>query len=195
MPRGKNGAVVKAVRGVQPESFAAVLIEHDPMGLQDAADAAPVAVYTSIAQEISRSISRGTSLASALHTALSARFDDNAVAKADLELVVNNLEWVVTRDGAFRPVIFIDTDFKRTNQSVLTLGYASHERYIELPLDFFCQPEATQEASIRSIICDHMSATGGSLKRWGQIVRYMLQHPDGTTVVYGVDGERSSARG
>lgn len=124
IPRSKNGAVVNTVRGVQAESLAAVLIEHDPMVLGGAA----LEVYTSVAREISKSISRGHPMASALHTALSARFDEAAVVKIDHEVLVNNLEWIVTRDGVFRPAVFIDTNFKRTNQSVLTLGYASHER-------------------------------------------------------------------
>lgn len=137
---------------------------------------------------MSRLLSCGSSVKDALFETLSASAGDEVVAQLDLKFLLNNLEWVLKRDGPFQPRLFVNTDFKRTNESVLTLGYASRARYLNLPIDFFGLPDTDQQSLLRSTICDHMKRTSGSLKVWGQIKGYVLECADGTIKRYDLDG-------
>ena len=81
---------------------------------------------------------------------------------------------------SFTPHIFINTEFKRTNQSIVSLVALHHQRIIEIEDDL---------VSIPNIIRSHHSKNGSSIGLWGDIVNYKYFTAHGECTVFNVSGE------
>lgn len=82
----------------------------------------------------------------------------------------------------FEPHIQIQTNFKRTNQSITTLIGMNYYKYIDIPLD-------TTIKQVQIIITDHYRACNGTLKMWGDITEYHLMKSENEATVFNVAGD------
>ena len=84
----------------------------------------------------------------------------------------------------FTPYLAVITNFKRTNQSIVTLVALSSHRRIEL------NPNSDIQATIKS----HYTANNGNCSIFGQITKYHHIQKEGQCTVYDLDGVAAGTR-
>ena len=71
----------------------------------------------------------------------------------------------------FKPYIFIETGFKRTDESIVRLLAMASKRYLSLEGDFTTLPLNEQLTSVRDVIINH-AKNHSNLAVWGEIQQY-----------------------
>ena len=92
------------------------------------------------------------------------------------------------RNFGFKPWLQVTTDFKRSGQSLLSLGGLSRLLRISLEGDFWALPEIEQVARAQKVLRQHMRDTGGSLMMWGKITGYRLHLAKDRAVLFAPTG-------
>ncbi len=88
------------------------------------------------------------------------------------------------------PYIFIDTHFKRTCQSILSLGCMEGQRNIGLDKELLVfKSEKEVLDMIGNIVKNHYFASEGKLPLWGKIYNYVYHHTNGQKYIFDTDGE------
>jgi len=75
--------------------------------------------------------------------------------------------------------LFIDTNFKRTNEPIFALACLEHTRRVHLDVKdvVFKNLEQTLQIVAKQVQ-EHYEKTKGKLKLWGEIVHYVYHHED-----------------
>jgi hypothetical protein len=82
----------------------------------------------------------------------------------------------------FQPHIQIQTNFKRSNESITKLLGMNYFKYIDLDPD-------TTIKQVQTTIREHYRACNGTLKMWGDITEYHLMHSEESATVFNVAGD------
>jgi len=112
------------------------------------------------------------------------------VDESEIKEIIHEYERCLKEKKKFEnSYIFVNTNFRRTTESNLTLGYAERIRRISLSdredLYFKSEEEILQEVS--KIVKEHYKETNGELKIWGKIANYQV-HLEEKTFVFDIDG-------
>lgn len=78
---------------------------------------------------------------------------------------------------AYKPWLFVDTGFKRSDRpgtAIFILAIMESTRRLRLPPDTFRLPWEQQLQRAQQLVRQHMADTGGELKVWGRIQRYLF---------------------
>ena len=78
---------------------------------------------------------------------------------------------------AYKPWLFVDTGFKRADRpgtALFILAMIESKRRLHLPPDTFRLPWEQQLQRAQQLVRQHMADTGGELKIWGRIQRYLF---------------------
>jgi|25_taG_2_1085351.scaffolds.fasta_scaffold09875_1 hypothetical protein len=89
---------------------------------------------------------------------------------------------------AFRPYVWVDTDFQRTSQPVFALAACESQRYLRFGRDFWRLPLHDQLLRARRRIRSHIRGTAGELGIWGAIQRYWFFHKEEQALLLSRDG-------
>lgn len=90
---------------------------------------------------------------------------------------------------AFKPYLFVDTDFVRRNQPVHALAFCEGQRYVHFDTGFWRKPLTEQVELARQRVREHMAETRGDLDIWGQIQRYHFFYAPEQSVEIAPDGQ------
>lgn len=91
--------------------------------------------------------------------------------------------------AAFKPFLWVDTDFKRENQSVFVLASLESRRYLAFPQWFLRLTPEQQLVQAQSLAREHMQETRGELLVWGTIKRYWYFYAPNRSYWLAPDGE------
>ena len=85
--------------------------------------------------------------------------------------------------------IFIDTDFKRKNESVFVLAALSNRRYIRGLCELHDKIIEEQIVAVSRIIRNHYAKSNGRLELWGEIKRYHYRYsPNFPAILFDIYG-------
>lgn len=112
------------------------------------------------------------------------------IAPADYQPAVAAILQRLSEDRmAFKPYLFVDTDFVRRNEPIHALAFSEGERYVHFDGGFWRKPLAEQVELARQRVCEHMAETDGDLGIWGQIQRYHFFYAPEQSVEIATDGQ------
>jgi hypothetical protein len=95
--------------------------------------------------------------------------------------------------SAFKPYLFVDTGFVRQAQPIFALALCSHQRYLSFAPGFWRLPVHEQVVQAQERVRGHMAETGGDLRIWGQVLRYVFHYAPDSHIVIDPRGELSAA--
>lgn len=115
-------------------------------------------------------------------------------------------EFIAERDAlekaerqAYQPWLFVDTGFKRADRPgmpIFILAMIESKRRLPLPPDTFRLPWEEQLQTAQQTVRQHMADTGGELKIWGRIQRYLFCYAEDRKLEIAPSGEvRGEASG
>jgi len=90
---------------------------------------------------------------------------------------------------AFKPYLWVDTDFKRQNQPVFMLAALNQQRYLHFTKGFWRNDLASQLEIAQSWVRVHMSKTDGELGTWGRIQQYLFYYTASQAYILAPSGE------
>lgn len=90
---------------------------------------------------------------------------------------------------AFDPYIWVDTGFKRQNQTIFALAVCEHQRYLDLPRGFWRFPIDRQLGRAQCRVREHVFETGGELGIWGHIKQYWFYYKKEAAYLLALNGE------
>lgn len=100
---------------------------------------------------------------------------------------------------AYKPWLFVDTGFKRADRPgmpIFILAMIESKRRLPLPPDTFRLPWEEQLQTAHQTVRQHMADTGGELKIWGRIQRYLFCYAEDHQLEIAPSGEvRGEASG
>ena len=100
---------------------------------------------------------------------------------------------------AYKPWLFVDTGFKRADRPgmpIFILAMIESKRRLPLPPDTFRLPWEEQLQTAQQTVRQHMADTGGELKIWGRIQRYLFCYAEDHQLEIAPSGEvRGEASG
>lgn len=76
--------------------------------------------------------------------------------------------------AAFKPWVWVDTQFVRTTQPVFALAACEHQRRLDLPEGAWQLSTRAQIQIATALVRAHYSTLGGHLGIWGEIEQYWL---------------------
>ena len=92
------------------------------------------------------------------------------------------------RNTAFRPVIFVDTGFKRRNEPIFVLGLMEPRRWLGFERSFVDLGLGDQFTAARERAIAYYEETAGTLPLWGVIQRYLFQYAANAVLILDTDG-------
>ena len=92
------------------------------------------------------------------------------------------------RNTAFRPVLFVDTGFRRRSEPVFVLGLMEPRRWLRFDRAFVDQDLGRQFAVASERVISHYRDSGGVLPLWGVIQRYQFQYADTAVLIFDTEG-------
>lgn len=96
---------------------------------------------------------------------------------------------VITDDNAFRPYLFVDTDFVRKSEPIFILALTDGCRHLHFPQRFWRLPLPEQVAQAQERARAHWIEKEGTLGCiWGDIKRYSFHYSPTEHVVINPDG-------
>ncbi|MDP2126629.1 MAG: hypothetical protein Q8K97_04560 [Pseudohongiella sp.] len=114
---------------------------------------------------------------------------NRADVREGLRLICQKIE---TEAQRFKPVIQVDTGFKRTTQPIFALAACEHHRYVLFSpqeLDhYYALPVAERVRLVSEKVRQHYQQCQGFLGIWGYIQRYIYQYEDALSLVLLPDG-------
>lgn len=111
---------------------------------------------------------------------------DDTALETEIERVQTQLR---AESDAFRPYLWVDTQFKRQNQPIFALAFCEPHRYLYFSKRTALQPLSEQLREVRQRILSHMRQTGGEVVLWGRVHRYLYYYAEGKALVFSTDGE------
>lgn len=102
-----------------------------------------------------------------------------AAVKADLE----------AKRVAFKPYLWVDTQFVRTSEPVFVLAAMEGHRHLMLRDDLWRYPLAIQLEEAQEAVCSHWHDTFGELPVWGTIDAYLFFYAEERAYVLAPTGE------
>lgn len=88
-----------------------------------------------------------------------------------------------------QPYVFIETNFRRTNEPIIALAMMEHKRRIFLDKEAFVFLSLTQSLQkIGKMVRQHYVTSNGDALIWGKILHYCFHHTDGRVYVFDVHG-------
>ena len=93
---------------------------------------------------------------------------------------------------AYKPWLFVDTGFKRADRPgmpIFILAMIESKRRLRLPPDTFRLPWEQQLQRAQEAVRQHMRETGGELKVWGSIQRYLFCYAEDQKLELSPSGE------
>ncbi|WP_404296938.1 hypothetical protein [Halomonas sp.] len=93
---------------------------------------------------------------------------------------------------AYKPWLFVDTGFKRSDRpgtAIFILAMIESKRRLRLPPDTFRLPWEQQLQRAQQVVRQHMADTGGELKIWGRIQRYLFCYAEDQMLELSPNGE------
>jgi len=90
---------------------------------------------------------------------------------------------------AFKPYIWIDTDFMRKSQPLFALAACDHQRYLQFVEGFWRYSLTDQLGEAQSRIRAHVAETGGELGIWGKIKQYWFYYEKNAAYLFNLHGE------
>jgi hypothetical protein len=91
--------------------------------------------------------------------------------------------------AAFKPYLWVDTDFKRKDQRVFVLAFLESRRYLGLPRWILRLTPEQQLVQAQELVQEHMRETEGELLIWGTIKRYWFFYAPNRSYWLAPDGE------
>lgn len=76
--------------------------------------------------------------------------------------------------AAFKPYLWIDTNFKRTSQPVFALAATEQFRHLHFPEEFWRKPLAEQLEAVRTRVRTYLQKQGHEVFMWGPIRRFLF---------------------
>jgi len=101
--------------------------------------------------------------------------------QACLDAIEQSME---LKNKGFKSYVFVDTKFKRTNESILILSALESRRYIKIDWDIRKLAFEDQIPLISELIKQHYEQAGGRLKIWGEIQQYAFFYGEGEAIVF-----------
>lgn len=93
---------------------------------------------------------------------------------------------------AYRPWLFVDTNFKRTSQPIFALAFLESQRRLSLPKELKMMPLQEQLDYLKSYIADYLDsliAEDGNASVWGKPVGFYCHLSDTHGLKLGLNGE------
>lgn len=90
--------------------------------------------------------------------------------------------------SAYKSHVFVDTDFKRKGETIVSLAVLSHLRFIYLDMEVRLLPVHKQIERVKDIVHEHYKQNNGSITLWGEIKRYRFFYAKNKSLVFSVDG-------
>ncbi|MFC2990623.1 hypothetical protein [Halomonas tibetensis] len=93
---------------------------------------------------------------------------------------------------AYKPWLFVDTGFKRADRpgtAIFILAMIESKRRLRLPPDTFRLPWEQQLQRAQQRVHQHMADTGGELKIWGRVQRYLFRYAEDQKLELSTRGE------
>lgn len=99
-------------------------------------------------------------------------------------------EYIEEKNKLSSSYIFVNTNFKREGESILTLAILENKRRVSLYKDekFLFKPINEILELVSSIVVEHYKINNGKCFIWGEIVNYQL-HLFGNLYTYTIDGK------
>jgi len=91
--------------------------------------------------------------------------------------------------AAFKPYLWVDTDFKRKDQRVFVLAFLESRRYLGFPRWILRLTPEQQLVQAQELVQEHMRETEGELLIWGTIKRYWFFYAPNRSYWLAPDGE------
>ena len=91
--------------------------------------------------------------------------------------------------AAFKPYLWVDTDFKRKSQPIFALAFLESRRYLGFPRWILRLTPEQQLVQAQELVQDHMRETEGELLIWGSIKRYWFFYAPNRSYWLAPDGE------
>ena len=94
--------------------------------------------------------------------------------------------------NAYKPWLFVDTGFKRPDRpgtALFVLAVMESTRRIRLPPETFQLPWEQQLQCAQQAVRQHMAESGGELKLWGRIQRYLFCYAEDQKLELSTSGE------
>ena len=85
---------------------------------------------------------------------------------------------------AFKPYLWVDTQFKRKTQPIFALAFCEPLRFLQFAKSTALRPLGEQLCEVRQRIQNHMQETGGTLVMWGPVHQYFYYYADGKALVF-----------
>ena len=92
------------------------------------------------------------------------------------------------RRERYKAHVFIDTNFKRQSQTLISLACLHGQRFIQLPYEIRFKDLFLQVEYVQSIVKQHYIENDGAIGVWGLINRYIFNYADGCSVSLSPDG-------
>ncbi len=90
---------------------------------------------------------------------------------------------------AFKPYLFVDTEFRRQGQSIAILALCEWMRRLDFPQQFWRKTLVDQVEAARQRVREHMKSTLGELGVWGSIKRYRFYYTEEDCVILSTTGD------
>lgn len=109
--------------------------------------------------------------------------------RLELQKICEQLE---AEQRQFKPVVHVDTDFKRTTQPIFALAACEHQRSLTFTKSelqhYFSVSVAERVHLVSEKVKQHYEHCQGHLGIWGSIQRYVYHHDDSHALVLLPDG-------
>lgn len=103
---------------------------------------------------------------------------------------ISHLEHPLSEEWhAFKPYLWVDTNFKRTSQPIFALAACESFRHLFFPKGFWRLPLEQQLAKAGEKIREHVRETTGTLGIWGKIEAYWFVPAPGQAYVLSTEGD------
>ena len=110
---------------------------------------------------------------------------DSSEVSPVIESIQQEIQSIKTQ---FQPVLFVDTDFKRTTEPLFALSLSENHRYIDCAEQLINRPVHDQVTIAGQLAAKHYEANDGVADVWGQIQRYVFTYAEGQLVVFDTKG-------
>ncbi|MEC9483081.1 MAG: hypothetical protein UMU75_07100 [Halomonas sp.] len=101
-------------------------------------------------------------------------------------------QWLSDERHAFKPYIFIDTGFRRSDHpgtGIFALAVCEGRRRLTFPAGTWRKPLSEQIHLAQARVCEFMAETGGDIKIWGTAQRFLFFYAQGAAIEIATSGE------
>ncbi|WP_346796336.1 hypothetical protein R5M92_12785 [Halomonas sp. Bachu 37] len=109
-----------------------------------------------------------------------------------LPLIEARQQWLSDEWHAFKPYVFIDTNFRRSDRpgtAIFVLAICESMRRITFPEGFWRKPLSEQIQLAQARVRQFMAETGGDVKIWGTAKRFLFFHAEDAAIEISPSGQ------